>query len=180
MVRSYFEEVQALKDNRWIWMLLIVASLGALLPLIYGLYWQVGNGQPWGNEPMSDNALIALTVFIFMAMIATAWILLSVKLEVKIDPNGIHYKFFPDKPAWRLISRDEIDSYEIRKRSNIFELVGFGSRGDWLKETKSLAIRGTKHLLVQLKNRERIILGTQDPEAMERALEKLLHKKQVY
>lgn len=158
-------------------MLMIVVALGALLPLIYGMYWQIGRGEPWGNEPMSDNALIGFTIYLACTVIGVCWILLSTKLQVRVDAQGIHYKFFPTNTKWRLIGPHEIDSFEIRKKANIFD-IGIGLRRHFFTNTKSMNINASKYLRITLTNRERIVLGVHDREAMERAMKKLLDNKE--
>ena len=179
MSRSYFEETQVLRENRWVWIALIVIASAALLPLIYGLYWQLGMGEPWGDKPMTDQGIIFLFLFILFTVALLFWILLSLKLEVKIDQEGLHYRFFPNKPRWSLITKDEIVSFQVRKRYNLFESGGRGYHRNWFRKTKSMSIHGYKNLLVTLKNGEKIMLGTRDPEGIEIGMKKLMNKNDL-
>ena len=179
MNRSYFEEVQTLRQNRWIWILMIITSMGAMLPLIYGMYWQIGEGLPWGHEPMSDVGLILMFLLVICSMAVCFWMLLATKLEIKINDKGVHYKFFPNKCKWSLISKEEIDTYEVRNYYNFFESGCFGYHNNWFLNTRSIRITGNHHLLLTMKNSRKFLLGTQDPGGVEHAMRKLLHKNEM-
>src|SRR5436190_18390581 len=121
MSRAYFEEVQSLRQNRWIWIVIITTILMTLLPLFDGIYWQIIKGEPWGEKPISNNGLIALFIFMIAISAFVTWILLSTKLETRINEEGLHYKFFPAKPKWVLVSKEEISSFEMRRQFNFFK-----------------------------------------------------------
>jgi hypothetical protein len=52
----YFREVQTFRQP-WIWALLIVLTLVAVVFFGYGMIKQLVFGQPWGDRPLSDSAL---------------------------------------------------------------------------------------------------------------------------
>lgn len=176
MRRIYYEEEQNLKDNRWLWVLLLIFTMGALLPLIDGMYWQVIKGQPWGDKPMSDDGIIALFIIIFIICCLVTWIMVSMKLHVIIDAEGVHYKFFPNEPKWSTISKEEIIDFDIAKK-NIFSR--FGHRRHWFLKTKTMNVNGTVHLSLYLKNGRKIQLGSRNPEGLKWAMKKLIPKNEI-
>jgi hypothetical protein len=178
MARIYFEEVQAFRESSWVWTLVITILLAALLPIMYGLYQQLGTGVPWGNKSMTDSDLIFVFLFTLMSTGIGAFVVLSSKLEVKIDEQGIHYRYFPVTSRWQLIIPDQIASYTLEKRFNIFE-SGFGYFRSLFRKIKSYRIRGSQHLSLKLKNGYRILLGTQNPEGLEQAMKKLMHSNEM-
>src|SRR5689334_7881789 len=106
MERPYFEESQWLRHTRWIWFILVPGILALLIPFLYGLYWQVLRGEPWGDKPLTDSGLIATSLVTVAGLVLVMFIILSVKLETRIDRDGIHYRFFPNKPKWNLIRKN--------------------------------------------------------------------------
>jgi hypothetical protein len=176
MATPHFEEVQRLRDNRWIFVLIFAIALGALLPLLYGIYWQIGQGIPWGNEPMSDSGLIAITFVVLSSMGLMAFILTNLRLEVRIDDGGIHYRMFPVKSRWRLVTPAQIAEYSFANRFKPFESGGIGHHRNLLKNTRSFRILGGKHLTVKFNDGHRLMLGTQDLTGMEWAMRKLMKK----
>src|SRR5689334_8880079 len=126
MTRPYFEETQSLKNSHFIWILMIVASASAIIPMGYGLYWQIGKGEPWGDEPMPDQALIGLFIFVVICLGIMMVCMAYSKLEVKIDDEGVHYRFVPYVFKWSIISRGEISAYEIKKSRSFLGVCQMG------------------------------------------------------
>jgi hypothetical protein len=89
--------------------------------------------------------------------------LYAIRLKTIIDPHRIRIKFFP--LANRNISWDDVKSVEIVN----YGLTGWGVR----KSPRWGTIyntRGTTGLLVELKNGERLVIGTQHSEVLSRFL----------
>lgn len=180
MARPYFEEVQRLRNNPWIIVLIIAVAIGSLVPLIYGIYWQIGQGIPWGNEPMTDNELIGLTIFILITVIILGFMLGNLTLETRIDSDGIHYRMFPLKQRWRLVSVAEIEGYSLERHYKLFESGGIGFHRNLIKRTTSIRISGGKHLSIRLHTGQRVLLGTQSLEGVEQAMRKLMTKTEAF
>jgi len=174
MSRPYFEEVQKFRDNRWMWVIVFGASLSSILPLANGLYWQLYKGELWGNEPLSNNGIIMLFLVVLISLGIASAVLLSMKLEVKIDHEGIHYRFVPIKPKWQLITKDQIAEYKLVPRFKLFQSGGVGHHRNRLTKTRSFRIQGGKHLYLRLHNGEKLLLGTQNLEGIEWAMKRLM------
>jgi hypothetical protein len=179
MATPYFEEVQRLRDNAWIFVLIAVVALASLAPLVYGLYWQVGRGIPWGDKPMTDEALIILTIFILITVIVMVFMLANLKLETRIDSEGVHYRMFPIKRRWKTIKPSDIVDYSLDRRYKLFEKGGVGFHRNILKKTTSLKIWGGKHITIQFHDGHKIMLGTQNLDGIEWAMRKLKNKTTV-
>ena len=174
MARRYFEEIQLLRQNRWIWYILIVLSALLVAPILHGMYTQLITGEPWGDEPMSDNGLIIFSCAFFLSWAMITWLLYSIRLEVYIDQDGVHYKFFPNKASWNVITKRDIVSYEIRRTRNLLETGGFGYHRNLFRKSQSMVIRGSKHIRFMLPGKRKLLIGTQNPEEFDRALRRLL------
>lgn len=173
---TYFEEVQRLRDRPWILVPILAVALSATLPLYYGLYWQVGHGQPWGDKPMSDAGIVFMTVFVSASVILLGFVLLTLRLEVKIDAAGIHYRMYPVKQRWRTVSLDQIEKYELKRRYNLFESAGIGHHRNVIQRSRSFKMWGGKHLRLTLTNGETLMLGTTDLTGLDWAMRKLTNK----
>ena len=174
MGRAYFEEVQLLRQTRWVWFILVPFSLLSLLPLMGGVYWQFIKGVPWGNEPMRDEGLVIFCCFILLTWSMTTWVLLTLRLEVYVDAEGIHYKFFPHKRRWNLIRKGDIASFEISRKRNFLEVGGFGHHRNLFSKTRSMVISGPLYIRLVLANQHKLLIGTQNPEGFERAIRRLM------
>lgn len=176
MRQVYYEEEQKLKDNRWLLVLLLIFVLGAIFPLVNGIYWQVIKGQPWGDKPMSDAGIISLFAIIFLICCAASWLLISMKLHFIVDSEGFHYKFFPNEPRWSTISKDEIIYFDFVKKN---KLSPFGYRRHWFVKTKTMNVNGVVHLTLHLKNGRKIQFGSRNREGLEWAMKKLIPKNEI-
>jgi hypothetical protein len=175
MSRAYLEETQTLKESQWIWGLMIVSAAGSILPLAYGLYWQVGQGEQWGNEPMSDNGLIGLTIFVVVC-IAVMFVCMAVtKLQLKIDQVGVHYRFVPYRRKWSLITPHEIESYEVNKMKSFLGICRMGYHKNVLNNSTTLNLVGTKQIMLRLRSNRKIMIGTTNAEGVALAMKKLFN-----
>jgi hypothetical protein len=180
MARLYFEETQMLRDNRWVWILVIIFTLITFLPLLDGLYWQLAKGEPWGNKPLSDNGLIFLFLTVLVAWSLGAYFLLAMKLETKVDEHGFHYKFFPRKPKWHIIQRNEIAEYKIEALPFFRGGKRVGYHRNIITNTRTFRIGGKKQLSLKLGNGQHFIFGTKNPEGLEHAMNKMIHVKEIF
>lgn len=176
MATPFFEEVQRMRDNRWLITLIFAIAILSILPLVYALYWQIGQGVPFGNKPMKDVQLILVTGFVVVGVAAMMFILFSLKLEVRIDEEGIHYRMFPIKWEWRIVVPHEIVEYHFADRYKLLESGGIGHHRNVFKNTRSFRIWGGKHVAIKFTDGHRLLLGTQDPGGMEWAMRKLMKK----
>lgn len=179
MATPFFEETQRLRDNRWIFVLIFAVALGAIIPLLYGIYWQIGQGIPWGNEPMRDRELIIMTIVVSVSVGLMTLLMTNLRLETRIDESGIHYRMFPVKSKWRLVTPGEIEAYAFADRYKPFESGGIGHHRNLLKNMRSFRISGGKHIIITYKNKHRLLLGTQDSAGMEWAMRRLMNKTKV-
>lgn len=179
MSRNYFEDVQRVRDNAWIWMLIVGISLTALIPLIYGIYWQLVQREPWGDQPLSDEGLIFLFLFVLGSLALMTFLLLSLKMEMRIDDEGIHYRFVPIKNKWQLITKGEIAEYHYEKRFRFIDAPGFGHHRNRLSKTRSFRIRGGNHLSLKFHDGQKLLLGTQNLSGIEWAMKRLMNKNEV-
>src|SRR5688572_29132153 len=124
MSRTYFDEIQTVRENPWILILMVVSALAAIIPLGSGVYWQLVKGVPWGDESLTDEGLVSPFVFIVLVCLVSLFMILSIKLEVKIDDQGIHYRFRPIKWRWQLISKEEIETFSLENKFRFFEAPG--------------------------------------------------------
>jgi hypothetical protein len=173
MSRTYFDEIQTVRENPWILVLMAVSTLAAIIPLGSGVYWQLVKGEPWGDKPLSDEGLVSLFVFIVLVCLLSIFMILTIKLEVKIDDLGIHYRFRPIKWRWQLIAKEEIETFTLEDKFKFFEAPGFGYHRNRLKRTWSFRITGSRHIRVVLRNGRKFLFGTQNGEEFHRALKKI-------
>lgn len=176
MNRTFFEETQTYRQARWI--LTIVFSSSAFVAglLIYGVYVQLIMGVPWGDKPASNSGLIIAAIFSMGVLGLVIWLLLSIKLEVKIGDDQIQYRFFPYIRKWVILTPDRIESFEVKKLG-IFERGKSGYRGVFT-DNKKLIVLGRMALKVKTTDGNKVVIGTQSPEQLDWAMRKFMGKQE--
>jgi hypothetical protein len=177
MRTPYFEEVQTLRNRSWLWLVVIVSMLTALISIGQGLYWQLVEGEPWGNEPMSNAGLIAMFVMLVVVDLIVIGLIYNSKLEIRIDESGVHYRSFPKIIRWRTIVPDEILDFQLRKL-NFFQAMRI--KKFQLGDNKVVKLLSPSLVELKLKNGTTVSLGTENPEGIGFALKRLLFKNEVF
>ncbi len=95
------------------------------------------------------------------------------KLKTRIDEFGVHYQFFPFHLSFRKIAWSEITKAEVRNYDAITEFGGWGLKGGVLwKKSKGVAynVSGDIGLQLELTSGKKILIGTQEKEAMQQVI----------
>lgn len=151
----------------WLWLIIIgVAGLH-----LYGLYKQFYLGEPFGDNPASNEGLIMFSIIPVLLIV----LFLFLRLDTKVDAEGVHYRFFPFQINYKVKKWDEIEKAYVRQYKPIYEYGGWGIRG-WGKD-KARNVSGNMGLQLELKNGDRLLIGTQKGEEMEKAVEEYFQVK---
>lgn len=173
MNKVLFKETQQFRQW-WHIVLIMAATVPAMIMCIYTLYQQAIKGVQVGDTPAPN----AVMIVVFFSLCIILWLYFSLKLEVWIDQNGIHYRFFPLIFNNKLISKLEIQRFEIRKYSPIMDYGGWGiRRGFGRKWGKAYNISGNTGLQLYLTNGKKVLFGTQRSQAMMYAMEEMIKVK---
>ncbi len=171
--RPYFEERQHF-DQWWLKLIIIVSTLVSLGPFYYGTIVQFTTGKPWGDKPMSNTGLIVMDSSMTLLMAVIIYFIFYTKLITKINSEGIHLQFRPLLLRYKLIPREQIESFEVRKYNPIKKYGGWGIK--YGKRGRAFNISGNIGLQLTLKDGKKLLIGTKRPEAIKRAMHKLMNK----
>lgn len=160
MSHLHYEEEQRFTGVVWIW---IFSFILILVPLLIA--------ASSDNVSDSDKIVIALSTLLgFIPVIAILWFS---KLQLKVDDNGVHYRFPPAVWRWKTVSGKVIESFEVSKKQNLREKLEIGFRRSLLFNTTTMNITGKKIARIQLQDGQKLKIGSENPESLERALRKL-------
>jgi hypothetical protein len=92
----------------------------------------------------------------------------SLKLTTEVRLEGIYVRFFP---LWvrQTIPFNQITRYEARRYRPILEYGGWGVRYGW--RSKAYNVRGNRGVQLELRDGQRLLIGSQRPEELARAIE---------
>lgn len=172
MARIWFEEKQRF-NQWWVWILtisVVTLSMGTILGQAIDTYQ---NGFE-SEEKATELIWVLLMLFATNALII--WLLLSTHLDTRVDSRGVHYRFFPFINSWKTISRREIKEYSVSAYSPLKEYGGWGLR--YGLEGKALNVRGNQGLKLKYGENKRLLIGTQMPVALEKAMSELMEQRE--
>lgn len=153
-----FEETQRF-NQWWLWLILIALLLLSVYILISQLYFNI----PVGDNPVSDGEVYILLIFCS----ALIWFFRMIKLYTHIDEIGIYFRLTPF--TRRLIRWEDIQSAEVLK----YGFVGYGLRlGTGYGTVYNIS--GNKGLQIILKDKRKILVGTQNEFEMARVVDYFL------
>ncbi len=160
----FFREEQSFRQP-WVWACV-------LLPMVLiacGIAWQVVSGRPWGNRPLPTVALVgnemvlaAIAVWVYQMRLVT---------EVRAAELGVHFQWLWQR---RRIPFAEIHSYRAVTYNPIREYGGWGIRYG-ANGAKAYNVSGDHGVQVEFMNGGRLLIGSQRPEELVRALDAAMH-----
>ena len=130
--------------------------------------------QKVGNNPISNNGyLIIITILIFICVL-----FYFTKLQTQISETGIAYKFLPFNLSFIEFGWDEIESICIRNYDPLLEFGGWGFRYS-LKYGVAVTTSGSVGIQMILKNKKRVLIGTQNESGVLIALKQIALQEKV-
>jgi len=165
MSKVYYKEEQRF-NQLWIWLLL--AFLCGLW--IWQLVQQVFMGIPFGNNPAPDFVIIITGVF----TLGVVMLFRFLTLETIINSEGVYYRFKPFQRKPKEIKAENIRGFEVKKYSPLKDYGGWGIRYGSSKNGTAYNVSGNQGVLFELKSGKRFLLGTQHPESIRSAINKLM------
>jgi len=161
-----FREVQQFRQT-WVWILVLPISLFLIVLFGYGMVKQLIFGHPWGSRPLSDTALAIIGPLWILFGIGLAYLFYSTKLITEVRDDALLIRFFP--LTHQKIPFEDIRRCEVRTYSPIREFGGWGIR--YGRKAKAYNVSGNRGVQLELSNGKRLLIGSQRPEELARAIE---------
>ena len=169
MVMKY-EERQYFRQP---WLISLFAFL--FLVNLYALLQQIIMAHPVGGNPAPDWVVLLSFCFFLLLFV----LLFTAHLDLKIDKQGISFRYFPFVLRWKTYRWEEIEELELKKIRPLRDMGGWGIRlvaGGGIAFTVS----GNKVLKVLLKNGKIRYLGLKDEKHIRNALQRYAPLKREY
>ncbi|GAB2960314.1 hypothetical protein GCM10027048_29960 [Hymenobacter coalescens] len=99
-------------------------------------------------------------------------LVLSIRLDVRLDENGVRYRMSPLHLNWHHRSWADIRYAYLREYRPLAEYGGWGMRGIF-RRNRALTVAGSQGLQLEFTNGTKLLLGTQLPARVEQALVEL-------
>ena len=134
------------------------------------------NYDAWGiHEKFSQKELLLLASIIISMFIGLFFLFLNIKMQTKIDKEGISFRYPPFLSKYKKIALSKISSYEVIEYKPLKEYGGWGYKKPGKPKNKNTAysIKGKTGLKIKLLSGKVILLGTQRKDALNYSLQKL-------
>lgn len=161
-------------SNFWFWVFIVVVFTAFLTPTIVALYSQLILDTPYGEDPKSLESLAIISGILLVVYTAAIILFRVMSLELIIRQTGVFYRYPPFILKERCFLKSEIERFEIRKYKPIREYSGWGISQSWAKSGKAFTVKGNIGLQLYLKDGKGVLFGTQRPDALKKAMNKLM------
>ena len=155
-----FEEEQTFVGT-WTWYLLLAIAALSVVPGLILLATQ--------EEAQSGliSGGIALTIMSVVILLQA-----TMRLQVTVDSSAVYYRFPPFVSKERMLGKIDIQTLNVRKYRPLWEYGGYGYRFRF-SSGRAINVAGKHGLQLVLSNGKRLLIGTQKPEELERAIAQL-------
>lgn len=159
-------------SNFWFWVFIIVVFTAFLTPTTVALYSQLVLDTQYGENPKSTETLLIISGILLVVYMIAIVMFRQMKLVVHVRQGGVFYRYPPFILKERYFLKSEIERFEIRKYNPIREHSG-------AKSGRVLSVKGRVGLQLYLKDGKKVLFGTQRPEAMRKAMRKLMASSKI-
>ncbi|MCZ2223975.1 MAG: hypothetical protein LC122_10125 [Chitinophagales bacterium] len=159
-----FKEIQKFRQW-WLWIIILIVDGIFLL----GFFIQVILGKQFGDKPMTNQGLIIAVGLLLLINIIFA----NVNLETFIKNDGIYFRFFPFHLKFKHYAWNELSKIYIRQYEPLKEYGGWGIRFSLSGKGKAFNVYGNIGLQLEFNNKKKVLIGTNKPNELTKALEKL-------
>lgn len=165
-----FEEIQY--SRQW-WLWLTIVAIVALTVGIcgYGLVEQLVYGRPFGNRPMSDTGLLVFAPVILVFDIGLLALFLAANLSTQVRDDGLYLRYFPFHLSFHRLPLENMAAVEAVTYSPLRDYGGWGIR--YGRGGKAYNPTGNRGVRISYLNGRHILIGSQRPEELARAIESL-------
>lgn len=108
--------------------------------------------------------------FLVVLIITTALFvaLLNVRLELRMDEHGVHYRFWPFVNRWVHLEWNELENIKVRKYRPLLEYGGWGYRIS--AKGKAYTLGGKTGVQMSMKSGKNLLIGVRDAESAGRVI----------
>jgi hypothetical protein len=151
----------------WVKILIGIAGIGAISPVLFQLISGHFRDIPFPTlvNSLVPVVLIAAIVFFFTLL----------ELRIRVVPSAILYKFHPIQRKWHQIDADAIISCEQVTYRPLRDYHGWGIRYS-AEKGSAYTVSGNKGIRIEKKNGQKIMLGSQQSEALCKAVKQFISR----
>jgi hypothetical protein len=132
------------------------------------MFRQLILGQPWGDHPLPDAALLLVGLAVTVFCIGLVVLFAFARLITEVQSDGLYIRFIPFHPRFLRFSRETLLHWEAVKYNPLLDYGGWGIR--YGLKGRAYNVRGNKGVQLELRDGKRVMIGSQRAEELARAL----------
>jgi len=117
------------------------------------------------NWPATGGLIVLATIF-------SGWLLSLMKLHTQLTAEGVRVRFTPLQSDWQFVAWPQVRRAYLRTYAPLRDYGGWGIR-TFTGENEAYNAWGNQGLQLILATGERLLIGTQHPEAIRQVLRRL-------
>jgi hypothetical protein len=155
-----FSEVQHARGPWWTLAMVFVATV---ISGVFGvaLWVQLVLDRPFGNNPASDGALIAMAAVGIPFGVALAGLIWSIRMEVAVREDGVYLRYLPFVREPHRYGFEEIAAVQAQRVNPVLDYGGWGIRLGLRRRGMAYLVVGREGVLLDLTGGRRRFLGSQ-------------------
>ena len=166
-----FREEQKFRQ-KWLWALTVLTPVILIALFGYGVWQQIILGKPWGNNPLSDGAMIVTAVLAVLSAFIPLVFFAVAKLIIEVRSDGLYIRFFPVHLKFHRISLDDVSRIEACTYSPLATYGGWGIR--WTSGGKAYNVSGNRGVRINYTNGKHLLIGSQQSDALAAAIKRIM------
>lgn len=163
---NIYKEEQKFDQGFVIFLLIFLIGINT-----WAIIQQIGFETPFGNNPVSNPALIILLFSVFIVV----FVFIRARLFTWVYQDRVEIRFRPFQLKTKIVYRSEIESFENKELKAFRQYGGWGIRKKW--KTTAFIARGKQSMVFHLKNGKKIVISTEEPQTLTAALQKMMENR---
>lgn len=170
-VEILFREDQQFRQP-WLWVFLLMGSAVAMGTVVFFLMQLLTEGNADANPTMPFGVVVGLGLALFMANLSIVGLFGFAKFQTEVTTKGLFLRFLPFHRKVRMIALDELTSVDIVRVRPWMNYGGYGIRRG--RMATAYIVQGDRGVKLSYANGCHIFIGTQRPEALKEALDRIV------
>jgi hypothetical protein len=169
-VAPLFRETQRF-GQRWLWLLLACVTIPAIGLVLWGVYAQLVQGEPWGNRPASNASLLVSAVVTILIPSAVVVLIRWANLITEVRADGLFLRYVPFHWSDQRIALEQVEKIESVVYSPLRQYGGWGIR--YGRTGKAYNVSGNRGVLLTYTSGKTLLIGSQQPDQLRTAILRL-------
>lgn len=156
-----------------LWIILLVVSSFCIGTIAWMINRQVIQGNPFGEDAMSNTQMIALGGAIILLNLGFLAFIASLKLQTEVARQGLFIRFRPIHRRTRQIDLGGVTAVNAVQYRPALEYGGWGIR--WTRNGKAYNVSGDLGVRIDYENGRHLLIGTRHPDALKQAIDQCMN-----